>query len=299
MMFMLNSERLRIEIAEPMEEPNTGFRFDRCGYISEVTLDGSIRFCAGEPRNLRHPSSGGRGFCSEYRFNVCEAVKTGDYFPKFGIGLIKKEEEEPYIFYKKYREVIPFKIDIQKEASRAVFITEPKICQGYALKTIKTVVLNDNAMTMIINAENAGEKPIALEEFCHNFISIDGMAIGSDYRLELPQGPDLGYERLRNRGGERPGSLRGNGKGITFCEHSAIDTDYALEGSSLEDRTPFVWKMTHRGARASVECEEGFKPARIAVWAVDHIMSPEVINAFTLEPGQMLEYTRIWRFNQF
>jgi hypothetical protein len=297
--FLLNSERLQVEIAEPLEGPNKGFRFDRAGYVTEVALDGNIRFCASEPKNLRHPCSGGRGFCNEYRFNVCENVNKGEYFPKFGIGLIRKEEEEKYIFYKKYRDVVPFKVDIERESARAVFITEPIPCQGFALRSVKTLSVFENIMTMNISAENTGEKTMELEEFCHNFISIDGMAIGSDYRLELPQGPDLGHGRLRNRGGERPGSMRGDGKGITFCEFSAIDTDYAIDGSSIADHVPFTWKMSHQGAGAFVECQEGFKPSKIALWAVDHIFSPEIINGFTFEPGKAIEYSRIWRFDVF
>jgi hypothetical protein len=298
-MLILTSERLHVEIDEPFEGSNTGFRFDRAGYVSEVVLDGGMRFCASEPRNLRHPSSGGRGFCNEYRFNICEDTETGEYFPKFGIGLIRKEDDEKYIFYKKYRDVVPFKVTVKKEPSRAVFITEPMPCQGFALRTVKTVSLSENAMTMTILAENSGDKALTIEEFCHNFISIDGMAVGSDYRLELPQCPDLGYGRLRNRSGNRQGSMRGNGKGVTFCEFSAIDTDFAVDTAHIADQVPFTWKMSHLGARAFVECEEGFKPAGIALWAVDHIFSPEIINEFTLEPGKSTEYSRRWRFETF
>ena len=68
-MFTLESSRLRLEIAEPGERPNTGFRFDRAGFIADVILDGGMHFGAAEPRNLIHPCSGGRGFCSEYRFD--------------------------------------------------------------------------------------------------------------------------------------------------------------------------------------------------------------------------------------
>jgi len=296
-MIYLNSNRLRMEFAEPGEAPNTGFRFDRAGFITEVVLDGEMRFCASEPQNLRHPSSKGRGFCNEFRFAICEDVPIGEYFPKFGIGLIRKEEDGRFVFYKKYQQVKPFPIKIEHTLDSAVFLTEPIECQGYALRTVKTVKVWENTLVMTVQAENVGQKSLFLEEFCHNFISIDGMAIGSDYQLELPQGPYLGYSRLHNRSGGRPGSMRGDGKGLTLCEYSAIDTDFAIDTQDIEETIPFHWKMTHKGARASVACDEGFKPYKIAIWAVDHMLCPEIVHGFTLEVGEIHRWTRKWTFD--
>lgn len=298
-MIILKSDRLTVELPEPGEAPNTSQRFDRAGFISEVTLDGGMRFCASEPRNLRHPSSGGRGLCNEWRFAICEDVPVGEYFPKFGIGLYRKEEEGRFVFYKKYQDVIPFPIHIQHTPGMARFVTDPIPCQDCALRATKTIEVTGNALSMTVRAENVGKRDLVLEEFCHNFLSIDGMALGSDYRLDLPQCPDLGTDRLRNRSGERPGSLRGNGRGLTFCEFSAIDTDYAVDPALVQNVTPFTWTLRHLGARAQVHCEEGFKPAKVVVWAVDHIVSPEIVHGFTLKAGESHEWTRVWTFDTF
>ncbi len=295
-MIILQSDRLRVEMPMPGVAPNTSLRFDRAGFISEVELDGMVRFCASEPKNLSHPTSGGRGLCNEYRFDVSPDLAVGEYFPKFGIGLIRKEEEGKYVFHRKYKDVVPFEVKVESSRDKAVFTTEPNLCQGYAMKTVKTVSVEDNRLIMTITAENTGEKTITMQEFCHNFISIDGMAIGSDYRLELPQCPDLGNERLRNRSGGKFGSMRGCGKGITFCEYSAIDTDYLIDVDQVEDR-PFNWIMSHKGAKARVSCVEENKPAMIAIWAVDHMFSPEIIHGFELEPGNNHQWTRSWEFD--
>lgn len=297
-MIQLQTDRLRVEIPFPDEGPNISHRFSHEGFISEVVLDGIVHYCASEPKNLRHPSSGGRGLCNEYRFNICEDTPVGEYFPKFGIGLFKKEEEGKYVFYKHYNDVVPFEIEITYSSNQAVFETKPMVCQRFALKTVKTITVKDNTLTMEVMATNTGEKEMALEEFCHNFISIDGMAIGSDYQLDLPNCPDMGYGRMDNRSGGRPGSMRGNGKGLTFCEYSAIDTDVAIDCSLIDDTTPFTWTIRHRGAKASVSCKEGFKPSKIAIWAVDHILSPEIVHGFTLKPGQTHRWKRVWTFER-
>lgn len=297
-MFTINSKRLRIGISEAGEAPNNKWRFDRAGYISDVVLDGGIHFCASEPRNLAHPNSGGRGLCNEFRFDPSAEAKIGEYFPKFGVGLIRKEDEEPYSFYREYKDVLPFNVEFTRTENEAVFVTLPQPCLGYAIRTVKTISVQGETLTMDTEVENVGEKAITMNEFCHNFISIDGMAVGSDYTLSLPNIPDLGHERLHNRRGFS-GAMRGNGKGLTFCEFTAIDTDYAVMGSDMDKALPFTWEMTHRGARAFVKGEDHLHPKFLAVWGVDHMLSPEVVYEFTIKPGETHQWRRNWTFGTY
>lgn len=297
-MFELKSDRLRVEIAEPGEAPNNRFRFDRAAFISNVILDGGMHFAASEPRNLSHPCSGGRGFCNEYRFDVSGEAGIGEYYPKFGVGLIRKEEEGKYVFHRAYQDVEPFPVKIEHGGNEALFITEPCPCLGYAMRSVKRVTVSENTMTLVTEVENTGEKDIHMEEFCHNFISIDGMAVGSDYRLEMPQIPDLGQERLLNRRGFS-GVMRGDGRGISFCEFTAIDTDIEIDCGTIGKEIPFRWKMTHKGARAFVECEDFFVPGKIAIWGVDHILSPEIVHCFNLRPGERCQWKRVWKFDTY
>lgn len=295
-MFMLNSDRLRVEIAEPGEAPNDKTRFDRAAYISDVVLDGGMHFGASEPRNLIHPTSGGRGFCSELRYDVSRNAGIGEFFPKFGVGLIRKEADEKYIFHKTYQEICPFAVDYRHTDREALFVMDPAPCMGYAMKTVRRVSVEGNKMTLETETENTGEKDLFMEDFCHNFISIDGMAVGSDYELDMPCIPDLGHERLVNRRGFS-GVMRGNGRGLTFCEFTAIDTDIAIDCGKIEKIIPFIWKMRHKGAKAFVECKEYFVPAKIAIWGVDHMLCPEITHRFSLKPGERCRWKRVWRFD--
>lgn len=295
-MFELKTDRLRIEIAEPGEAPNDRFRFDRAAYIMDVVLDGRVHFGATEPKNLSHPCSGGQGFCSEMRFDPSAEAGVGEYFPKFGVGLIRKEDEEKYSFHKAYKDVKPYSVSFSHDGRGAEFVTEPCSCLGYAVRSIRTVSVEGNTMTLVSRVENTGEKEISMEDFCHNFISIDGMAVGSDYELSMPQIPDLGYERMLNRRGFS-GVMRGNGRGVTFCEFTAIDTDIAVEGADIRPEIPFQWKMVHKGARALVEGEDYFVPDKVAIWGVDHMFCPEVIHSFAIKPGESHEWKRVWRFD--
>ncbi len=296
-MITLNSKRLRVELAAPGEAPNNKYRFDHAGFITEVILDNTVRFCASEPQNLNHPSSGGRGLCNEYGFDISKEVPTGEFFPRFGIGLIRKAADERFVFYKNYKDVQLFPIDVHQTENGVTYITEPIPCQGYALRSKKEITVDDNRIIMTISVENTGEKEISLHEYCHNFLSIDGMSAGPDYCLDIPGINDLGYERLIDSNGLST-HLKGYGKGITFFEHTAIGTFYSVDTANISENIPFTWTLSHKGAKASVEAEEYFTPSRINIWGVDHMLCPEMMHQFSVKPGETHEWKRSWKFDK-
>ena len=294
-MITLKSDLIRVELPDAGEKPNDTQRFDRAGFIAEVVFDGAHHFCASEPLNLVHPSSGGRGLCCEWVLDVSGEAGAGEYYPKFGVGLIRKEDEGRYSFARKYKDVVPFEVSREYTDDTAVFTTEGMPCLGYALKSAKTVSVVGNTVTLVTRARNVGEKTINMQEYCHNFLSIDGMALGSDYVLDLPGVPDQGNRRMKNLGGSF-GSFRGHGRGVTFCEYSAVATHIGFKPEELDSAVPFTWTLSHLGAGLYVRGEEYFTPSAVSVWAIDHIVSPEINVGFAIAPGEAYEWKRRWEF---
>ena len=116
-------------IAEPGVAPNNNFRFSRAGAVTQVVLDGSYYFCASEPHHLAHPSSGGCGLMNEFLFDVSNEAKDGEYFPKIGIGLLRKDKEG-YAMYRRYdpEEVQLFPITFECSENTIVFEIQPLPC---------------------------------------------------------------------------------------------------------------------------------------------------------------------------
>lgn len=297
-MIRLNSSRLQVAIAQPGETPNTTTRFDRCGFITEVILDGAVYYCATEPKNLCHPTTGGRGMCSEIVFDVSEECPIGEYFPKFGVGLLKRKEPGRYRIFHKFDDVKAFPVSFETTENSAHFYMDALPCMGYAVRLERHITLHENKITMVSRMTNVGEKPICAEDYCHNFFSIDGMALGSDYTLSMPGIADMGHGRLKNICGEN-GSLRGWGRGFTFAEMSAVASDYIISEQDIEKKNSFSWKLTHDGARASVEETDDFRPGQVCLWSVDHIVCPEVFCRIELRPGEEKSWTRTWTFETF
>lgn len=295
-MITLRSDRLQVEIALPGECPADTQRFDRAGAVSQVILDGHLYFCTQEPFHLQDPCTGGAGLCCEYKFDSSAEAGVGEQFPKFGVGLIRRESEEPYIFWKHYRDIEYFPVREQHDESAAVFITEPIPCMGYAVSTTKRIRVEDCTLEMSVEFRNEGEKPVTVREYCHNFLSPGGMAIGPEYRYTSPLMPDLGHGPLLNQDGT-PCVLESTGKGVTFSGHQQKPCALRIKEDRLQD-VPFEWRMEQLSAGAYVEERDSFPAVGMDIWACDHMMCPEIIQCFTVRPGEKYAWTRTWQFGK-
>lgn len=292
-MIYLQSDRLRVEVCEPNEAPNTTYRFDRAGFISEVTLDGSIRFCATEPNNLWHPSSGGRGLCSEILFDISDQFEIGEAFPKLGVGLLRKTENAPYCFYKKYETEL-YPVTIETAASTAVFKTAAIPIRGYAVEQIKRVEVHGNQLVLTMQISNVGDNTLHIREYCHNFFSIGGMALGDAYRIDLPCVDGIPQGNMKSSEGFD--NYIGTSSGIQIRSYSDQYATIKFLPVMFKRELPFYWKISNSAAKSSISCEESFLPSDLAVWCVDHIVSPEVYHDFSIHPGETETWRRSYSF---
>ena len=289
-MYIIQSDRLRIEVAAPEESPNNTYRFDRAGFITEVVLDGKHRFCASEPNNLSHPCSGGRGICNEFIFPAADDANPGEYFLKPGVGLLLKEKDEPYHFFNKYQ-MKPFHITVEQQSDNTIiFVTEPQICMGYALRQRKVVSVKENKLSMHLHLENTGKHSFKAEEYCHNFLTINSMGLGPDYTLHIPSLTDRGTELLM-------GNLTGNGQGFSFTEYSSKPVFYPIETEQFTSDDIFRWSMGNTSENAYIHAEENIRLSRAALWAVDHMISLESFHDISLQPDESDSWDREWIFS--
>src|SRR5690606_17105270 len=140
--------------------------------------------------------------------------------PKFGVGLLRKEDEGPYVFHRRNMDVRLFPITVEEDGDGVLFHTRPLECLGYAAECRRMLLLvEDNSLVMNTCLHNVGEKPLRLQEYCHNFLSIDSMALGPSYTLDIPAIRPPGDDPAINRRGQA-GALVGRGRGYTFSHHS-------------------------------------------------------------------------------
>jgi hypothetical protein len=291
MSIILESDRLKVEIAEPGVEPNTTTRFDRAGFVTQVTLDGRHQFCSREPDNLPHPPTGGAGLCSEFRSSepALEAPM-GTQFPKVGVGLLTKDLDGRYVFHHRYP-CDPFPVSVDAGKTVALFDTPPVECMGYAVHGTKKLDVAANELTMTITVENVGQRSIAFEEYCHNFVTIDRLPIGPGYYLGMPVSNQDGKPATQGV------ALLGKGHGVGFSCYSNAPSFYDIDASDLTREAPFTWKLSHANTTATISETVSVLPARIMIWTIDHIISPEIGCHFELAPGESASWTRRWAFD--
>lgn len=293
MAITLRSDRLTVEIAEPGVFPNTTTRFDRAGFITEVTLDGRDTFCQSEPETLSHVCSGGRGLCSEFLMEAPSVeAKIGEQFPKLGIGLLTRHGEEPYVFFHRY-DCMPFPVRVsQKSADCVEFVTEPVNCMGYGARQRRAVSVRGNTLTMAITVENCGEKTLEFSEYCHNFLSLEHRNIGPDYVLKMPLCSQIGKEPVMGC------ALEGREDGFGFSGFSHHASMMTFPQEEILGQAPFCWELSHRESPLTVTEEISVKPCRGVIWAVDQIISPEIMCGFSILPGKSETWTRTWTFER-
>ena len=293
MCISLSSDRLGVEIVLPGQEPNTTNRFDRAGFITQVTLDGKYKFCTREPDNLTHPCSGGIGLCSEYQTDApAREAQIGARFIKPGIGLLTKTEVRDYIFHKRYQAEL-FPISWEQHLESVTFVTEPIPCQGFALLLTKQIKVDGSILTMTMNASNVGAREIDLVEYCHNFVTIDRLPIGPAYRLDL--------HKIANQDGklspEVNGTFTGSGSGYSFTGYNPRAAMVHVKPADILPDVPFYWELSHANSLARIRETDSFIPDEVAVWSIDHIISPEVFHHLALKPGASETWSRFWSFN--
>lgn len=285
---IIKSDRLSLEIANPGKFPANTSRFDWSGFVTSIVLDGKYEFCTKEPTNLVHPSTGGEGLCNEYLYpELCDAVKAGEKFPKFGIGLFEKPDDETFCFFRKYK-VDPFPVKIKEEANVVTFITEPREESVYKLVQEKRIEVQNNTVSMTVTLKNIGNVEISMEEFCHNFLTIEKRPIGPRYHLEIPY---LVHPYIKI------GTLCGENGHLTFSDYNDKATLLQLDTASIGDKElPYMWTLMHDDSPVYIKCFDDFKPAHLDVWSIDHIISVETFYPICLKPGEEKNWVRHWTF---
>ena len=287
----IENDRLEVEIAEIGDY--RGSRFDWTGFITQVRLkDGGHTFCVPESR-IAGQGTGGSGLSNEFGLFKAigyEDAAVGEGFPKLGIGILTRTDEEDYNFFKAYP-IEPFEVDIKQDVDRIRYRVLPKDCRGYAAELEKTISLQDQVLTIDYRLTNTGAKPIETHEYIHNFIGIDDYPIGPDYTLRLPKDA-LGLEPAS----EYTNSLlRVNGSQISWNDDSVREFYFKLPNMT-DAGYPWYWEVKHVPSGVGVRESGSFAPLLMAVWGKGHVVSPEAFIDIRVKPGDSLDWTRKYEF---
>ncbi|MDB5055964.1 MAG: hypothetical protein JWM44_4014 [Bacilli bacterium] len=287
----LSNEELLVELAEIGDYQ--GSRFDWSGFITQVRLKaGNHTFCVFEKETSPF-LTGGAGICNEFGLMEAigfEEIGMGDYFPKLGVGLLKREDELKYAFYKAYP-ISPFSIEVTNNGQQSVqYVVQPKECNGYAAKLVKQLSIQGASLRIDYSLHNIGSKVIDTNEYTHNFIGIDGHSVGPDYCLKFSFPLELELmEKVYT-----PTILLLSGNEVKWSKKPNHEFYCRLKG--FPENQQVQWELTHTPSGVGVRETSSFPASMIAVWGASHVVSPEVFIHIHLNPGEVQSWTRTYDF---
>jgi len=283
-MYLQNS-RLKVEILKPGEVYKQT-RFDWMGMITQISMDGKETFCVPESL-IAGIGTNGRGLFNEFGIEEpigYEEAKVGEKFPKLGVGLLTKFEDEPYKFNVDY-EIEPFHCSIVKAEDNIKFSLTTKECRGYKVKQSKNISIKDNKLVINYCIENIGEKAILTTEYSHNFMGINNRLIGPEYILRFSEGFEIGILQQ---------NLRVNSKEITW--NNVVDKEFYFKLKNSSKVKGEYWELIHLPSAIGVRETLDFEIHRFAVWGNAHVISLEGFIKLDIKPGEKKEWSREFKF---
>jgi hypothetical protein len=288
MSIILKNNRLQIEIDKPGQNYRNS-RFDWTGKITQITFDNKYTFCTEETLDPELVNIRGRGLYNEFGINMAlgyDQCKPGEKFSKIGVGLIKKEAEEPYDFFKSYK-VTPFKSLYKSDEQYVIFISYPTPCNGYAIELTKNISVNENSFTIYYNLKNTGDKTVKTNEYCHNFLAFNRRMINGEYRLHLPF--SIEKEEI-NEIVDPDNVLQFNNNYISW--KSQPENQFFLGSVDCGNKVRARWLLENSELGVGIKESGNFIPEKINLWGSTHVVSPEIFVRIDLPPGKSMSWVR-------
>jgi len=288
MVHILKNKNLEIHIDLPLDNYKLS-RFDWTGKIVSVKFKG-IDVVGSERLNSEDDNNFGKGFYNEFGietpvgFDDCEE---GDWFPKIGIGLLKKEGDS-YSFSKAY-EIKPADFKVLAETNKIVVVCKSQSINGYSYILKKEIKLLGNGFVIKYHLHNTGEKNISTNEYNHNFLAINKELIGSQYILKFPFQikPELFGAAVNPEGVVEIGDHK-----ITF--NNTPDEQFFFSNLSGGENVDAIWELVNTKSKIGISETGSFKTSKVNLWGWKHVISPELFFDVNVKPGQTIEWTRIY-----
>ncbi|MBN2597901.1 MAG: hypothetical protein JXR82_14090 [Marinifilaceae bacterium] len=288
MTHILKNKNLEIHIDLPLKNYSLS-RFDWTGKITAVKFKG-IPVSGEERTDAEDANNFGKGFYNEFGIETpigFDEIKAGEYFPKIGVGALKKEGQE-YSFSKAYEtEPADFKIGIN--TNKLIIECVSQIINGYSYVLKKEIELLESSFVIRYHLHNTGVKIISTNEYCHNFLAINKELIGSQYILKFPF--DIKPELFRATVNPEEKVVLEQ-REITF--KSTPNEQFFFSNLSGSKTVDARWELINTKTKIGISETGSFATNKINLWGWKHVISPELFFDINLKPGQTIEWFRTY-----
>jgi hypothetical protein len=288
MAHILKNKNLEIHIDLPLKNYNLS-RFDWTGKITAVKYKG-IDVSTVERIDDVDDNNYGKGFYNEFGIETpigFEEIKEGEWFPKIGVGALKKEGEE-YSFSKTY-EIAPADFKLVTDKNKLIIECKSQYVNGYSYVLKKEIELMGNSFVIKYHLSNKGDKIISTNEYCHNFLAINKELIGSQYILKFPFDiiPELFGATVNPEGMVVIGQNE-----ITF--KNTPNEQFFFSNLSGGESDTASWELINTKSKIGISETGSFTTNKVNLWGWKHVISPELFYEVKLKPGEKTEWSRTY-----
>jgi hypothetical protein len=239
----------------------------------------------------------GMGLAEEFGIGTSVAVSPryeeaapGETFVKIGTGLLEKPENDP-----RYRFNTPYKLtedgtwSTNHGESWVAFEHRLHDKFGYGYTYHKRMELTPGEPELVIShtLTNTGTQPIHIDQYCHNFFSIDDVPIGPDYHIELPFAATLSIDLAPIAG------IEGNRLVFHRDVEKPIFTIISGFGTDPDDGS-IVLRNTN--TNAAVAIGGNFPLSGFNFWTDGQVISPELFVLIDIAQGESYSWDRTYTF---
>ncbi|WP_461629140.1 hypothetical protein [Labilibaculum euxinus] len=286
MPYILKNKNLEIHIDLPLEN----YQFSRFDWTSKIT---SVKFkgipvCTQEKIEGDVENIYGKGFYNEFGIEIpvgFDEIKEGEYFPKIGVGALKKEGAE-YSFSKAY-ETEPADFKIITDTNKLLIECISPNVNGYSYVLKKEIELLESSFVIRYYLHNIGGKIISTNEYCHNFLAINKELMGSNYILKFPF--DIKPELLGATVNPEEKVELGQNE-ITF--KNTPNEQFFFSNLSGSKNVDAHWELINTKSKIGVSETGSFTTNKVNLWGWKHVVSPELFFDINLKPDQEIEWSR-------
>lgn len=279
-----------------LPDPVSGFyratRFDWAGVIGSLKWKGHEFFgewCERDPEGFESiigPVD--EYFTAEDIFENgpdYEEAGVGGVWPKIGVGLLRRDSDEPFVFWRTYpiANAGTRRWDSDGRSLSMVHVVDDPV-SGWGYAYTKSIELTDEpGFVLRYKLENTGRKTYDLTVYNHHFLQMGGPTVGIDYRARFPReiqtdiAPEGGLEvagkELLVRG------PLGGGSFAPITKSGAEGWPHAFEAET---------------AKVGIRCRGTLPLSQINLWACHRAFCPEPFSPLVIAPGETERWTRTY-----
>ena len=292
MSYVLKNSNLEVLIDAPLENYRNP-RFDWTGKIVSIKFK-KIPVTTIENKTVDNDLFYGKGLYNEFGIDSAlgfNEAKTGDWFHKIGIGLLKKDHNQ-YKFDNQYK-IKPATFRVSKKSNVILIRCTSDQINGYSYVLTKQIELLDCKLKINYSLLNTGEKKIVTDEYTHNFIAMNDASAATNNLLKFPfQLKPLLFEE----------NVNPENKVVLGVDHIAFKStpkeQFYFSNLSGSESIEASWELINHKTCIGLKETGNFKTNKINLWGWEHVISPELFVRIDIAPQETQEWSRTYDFYQ-